>query len=50
MTYEAAPSSDLAEADEDPTHGLEIKRLVAAEDENEASKLTAQCLDGLGFA
>lgn len=47
---EASPGADLAEPDEDPTHRLEVERLVAAEDEDEASELHAESLDGFGLA
>mmetsp|Transcript_110735 Transcript_110735/g.352711 ORF Transcript_110735/g.352711 Transcript_110735/m.352711 type:complete len:877 (-) Transcript_110735:5495-8125(-) len=46
----AAPSADLAEADEDAAHGLEVETLVAAEDKHEAAHGAAQGLHGLRLA
>ncbi|KAH6607744.1 hypothetical protein Trco_004057 [Trichoderma cornu-damae] len=46
---EAAPRTDLADAQEDAAHGLEVKGVVAAEDEREPPELDAQGLDGLGL-
>lgn len=47
---EATPSTDLAETNEDTPHRLKVKRLVAAEDQNEATQLNSQRFDRLGFA
>ncbi len=42
---EAAPRADLADTEEDAAHGLEVERVVAAEDEREAAELDTECLD-----
>jgi hypothetical protein len=47
---ETAPRSDLTQSDENTSHGLEIERLVATEDQHKSAKLHAQRLDRLGFA
>lgn len=46
----AAPRADLAKADKNATHRLEIERLIAAKDEDEATKRYSQRLDGLCLA
>lgn len=47
---EAAPSTNLAETNEDATHGLEIECLVATEHQNETTELHPKGFDRLGFA
>jgi hypothetical protein len=47
---EASPRADLAQSDKDASHRLEVERLVAAEDEDEATQLDSEGLDGLGFS
>jgi len=43
-------STHLTQADEDASHGLEVERLVAVEDEDELAELVAERLDRLGLA
>lgn len=47
---EASPSSDLTETNEDTSHGLEIKSLVATENQDETSKLHPKRLYRFSFA
>ena len=44
---EATPCADLAEANENAAHGLEIEGLIAAEDKNEATQGVTEGLNGL---
>ena len=47
---ETSPGSDLTETDKDTAHGLEVERLVTAEDQDETPKLHTKRLDRLRFA
>merc|ERR1711990_533172 len=45
-----SPGSHLAETNKDPSHGLEVKGLVAVEDEDEPPQLITQSLHSLRLA
>ena len=47
---EAAPSSDLAETDEDTAHCVEIEGFIAVEHQHEETELRAESLYGLCFS
>ena len=47
---EASPCTDLTESDEDTTHGLEVERLVTAEDQDEPPELDTESLDRFRLA
>ena len=46
----AAPSPNLAKADKNPSHGLEVKGFIAIEYQDKSSKLVSKCLDSFSFA
>lgn len=46
---EAAPSSNLTQADENSSHRLEVESLVTTKDQYESTKLYSKCLHGFSF-
>ncbi|KAF4513698.1 hypothetical protein G6O67_000939 [Ophiocordyceps sinensis] len=47
---ETAPSTNLADSEENAAHGLKVECVVAAKDEGESAELNAQSLDRLRLA
>lgn len=46
---ETTPRADLTETNEDTTHSLEVERLVATEDQDEATELYTESFDRFRF-